>query len=315
MLYGEHAVIYGYPCIVTAVDHRLTVSLKKTKDLFLRINAPDVDIYGYSLPIKHLNQKLQKMPVGVRFAQTAVRNFIGKYGVELSGLSLTSKNQFSSKFGFGSSSAVTVATIKALAEIYSVKLEKKQLFDLAYKTVLDVAGVGSGFDLAAAIWGGTIYFANKGEVIETLTDQQIPLVVGYSGTKADTPALVRQVADFRGMHTEITDSIFKNIGILVERAKNYVSAMDLKKMGELMRVNQGLLDALGVNTARLSQMIFAAVAGGAYGAKLSGAGGGDCMIACYDGINTEPIKESMHQSTAIIIDDVRTGAEGVRIEA
>jgi len=46
-----------------------------------------------------------------------------------------------------------------------------------------------------------------------------------------------------------------------------------------MNQNHKLLQELGVSTEKLDKMCEAAVVSGAYGAKLSGAGGGDCMIA------------------------------------
>ncbi|MEK7090049.1 MAG: GHMP kinase, partial [Patescibacteria group bacterium] len=75
---------------------------------------------------------------------------------------------FQSTFGFGSSSAVTVCTIKALAKLFKVNLSTKESFDLAYQAVLDVQGVGSGFDVAAATYGDTLYFVARGQTIKNL---------------------------------------------------------------------------------------------------------------------------------------------------
>jgi len=49
-----------------------------------------------------------------------------------------------------------------------------------------------------------------------------------------------------------------------------------------MNINHGLLDALGVCTMELSALVYAARNAGAYGAKLTGAGGGGCMVALTD---------------------------------
>jgi mevalonate kinase len=46
-----------------------------------------------------------------------------------------------------------------------------------------------------------------------------------------------------------------------------------------MNVNQGLLDALGVNIIELSSLIYSSRRAGAFGSKISGAGGGGCMFA------------------------------------
>jgi len=58
--------------------------------------------------------------------------------------------------------------------------------------------------------------------------------------------------------------------------KNY------RDLGKLMNANHGLLDALGVCTMELSALVYTARNAGAYGAKLTGAGGGGCMVALTD---------------------------------
>ena len=55
-----------------------------------------------------------------------------------------------------------------------------------------VQGVGSGFDLAAAIYGGVVYFVTGGEKIEKLKIKELPIVVGYSGVKADTATMIKK---------------------------------------------------------------------------------------------------------------------------
>ena len=109
------------------------------------------------------------------------------------GLQVKTESEFSSQYGFGSSSAVTAATIFALSKIFNIDLTKKEIFDLGYKTTLDVQKVGSGFDIAAAVYGGTTYFWTGGKKIEPLNVKQIPLVIGYSGIKADTPTIVKKL--------------------------------------------------------------------------------------------------------------------------
>ncbi len=161
MLFGEHAVIYDRPCIVTAVDHRISTKVKLIDQAKIIINAPEVNVKNYQKDIKDLGKE-SDMPKGVRFVETAVRNFFNKYQIE-TGLKIKTRSEFSSKFGFGSSSAVTVGTLKALSILTGVELDNRKLFDLAYKTVLDVQGVGSGFDIAAGIWGGTLYFVTGGK--------------------------------------------------------------------------------------------------------------------------------------------------------
>ena len=217
MLFGDHAVVYERPCIVTAVDHRMSVSMEKRLDNQVLINAPQMEIETYIVPVEELDKK---HPKEVNFVLTAIRNFFEKYNVK-SGLNIETKSEFSSKFGFGSSSAVTVSTIKALSEIFNIEMDIREFFDLSYKTVLDIQGVGSGFDVAAAIYGGTIYFVGGGKEIKPINLEELPLIVGYTGIKADTATLVKGLAKKREIYKDIIDAEFNISDNIVSQSKEH----------------------------------------------------------------------------------------------
>ncbi|MBR9682777.1 MAG: hypothetical protein GOV02_03815, partial [Candidatus Aenigmarchaeota archaeon] len=154
LLIGDHAVVYDRPCLVTAVNHRMSVSMEKRDDENIVIDAPEVGVKGFKI---ELGQIANDQPKAVRFVIASVKNFFEKYNVK-SGLNINTKSEFSSKFGFGSSSAVTVCTVKALSEVFNIEMTKKEIFDISYKTVMDIQKAGSGFDIAAATYGGSLYF-------------------------------------------------------------------------------------------------------------------------------------------------------------
>ncbi len=310
MLFGEHAVIYGRPCIVTAVNQRMYIYVEKTAGNLIVINAPEVGIENFSFKISELGKA--GYPKEVKFVLKAIENFFKKYKVS-SGLKIEVESEFSSQFGFGSSSAVTVCTVKALSVVFDIQVSNKSLFDIAYKTVLDIQGVGSGFDLAAAIWGGTLYYTFGGKTVRPVKIKNLPLIVGYTGIKADTTILVRQVAKLRKGDKKHVDKIFDSIGKISEKAVSLLETSDFRKLGALMNENQKLLAQIGVSSEKLDGLIAAAVGSGAYGAKLSGAGGGDCMIAIADPILTNLIKKAITKSGGTFL-DVKSNAEGVKIE-
>ena len=47
MLFGEHAVVHNYPCIVTAVDQRIKVKAEFNGINELIVNAPQLGIKNY----------------------------------------------------------------------------------------------------------------------------------------------------------------------------------------------------------------------------------------------------------------------------
>lgn len=310
MLFGEHAVVYGKPCIVTAVDQRIRVRAEINKGKRLLIDAPDVGVKGYIQELVKLGDG--EIPKGVRFILAAIKNFSESWEIP-TGLKIETKSDFSAKFGFGSSSAVTVGIVKALASLFELDLSNTELFKLSYKSVLDVQGVGSGFDLAAAIWGGTLYFVGGGKEIAPLKVKKLPLIVGYTGMKADTPLMVKRVGRLYEENQGITNGIWETMTQIVTQARSALETGDDKKVGNLMNINQGLLDAIGVNTPELFDLVNAARGAGAYGAKLSGAGGGDCMIAWTDKKNTIDVADAVKKAGGSVL-NVNCNAKGVEVK-
>jgi len=310
MLFGEHAVVYGYPSIVTAVDQRVKVTLGFNGEDHIKVRAPQVGLSMYQKKLSLLGK--QNVPKPVRFIELLVKNYKDEIGLKR-GLDIVTESDFSVSFGFGSSAAVTVALAFALSKIHNHNLGKRKLFDLCYKTVLDVQGVGSGFDLAAAIYGGTLYFVKAGKKIKRISDTDYPLVVGYTGVKADTPSIVRQVAEFKRNNSEMVEKIFKDIEKIVKKALDMFEAGNIKSLGKLMDDNQRLLVRLGVSSEELDKLILASKDGGALGAKLSGAGGGDCMIAFQQTQDKNKIEKAIAKAGGEVL-KVTHSAEGVRLE-
>ncbi len=306
LLFGEHAVVHNRPCIVTAVDQRMEVEASFNGENKLMVNAPQLGIENYHKDVGDLGN--QEMPKQVSFIEAAVKRFYLNFGLK-KGLKIITHCQFCHTFGFGSSSAVTIATLKALAKLYQVKLNDKQLFDLAYKTVLDIQKVGSGFDLAAALWGGTLFFEKGAKTVKSLNLQKLPLIVCYSGIKADTPTLVRQVNELKRKNPVKINKIFDKIGQLVLEAKKSLPRENWDKVGNLMNQNQKLLEQLGVSTAKLERLVATALKSGAQGAKLSGAGGGDNIIVLATK-NKQKIKTALQEAGGTIM-EVKINAQGV----
>jgi len=289
MLLGEHAVIYGKPCLVAAVDKRMEVEVEKVdKDM---IEAPK----GMDL----------------RFVRAVLKKFKGRYGQ--SGVRVVTKNGFSSSYGFGSSAAVTVALSKALFELFEIKVSKRELFDFGFKVVGEVQGLGSGFDVAAAVYGGVSYFVKGGKKIKELGVKELPIVVGYTGVKAKTAEVVRQVAELKKKQPEKVGAWLEQAGEMVEKGRELLIKKKWQELGKLMSENQEILRNLGVSSQRLERLIEAAIEAGAEGAKLSGAGKGDCMIALVEEKERERVEKAIEVAGGKVL-RLRLEAEGVRRE-
>lgn len=306
MLMGEHAVLNDRPCLVTAVDQRMTAQVEPLDERIFELNAPAVGVDGYE---KSLND-IGTDPIvdGARFVEQALSNFLDDHRIA-NGLRITTRSDFSASFGFGSSSASAVCTIKALSTMTEAGLSDREIFDRSYQAVLDVQGKGSGFDVAAAVYGGTLYYRTGGADIEPLNVTDMPLMVGYTGIKQSTTELIEAVEKQAENYPQVTETIYDAITMLVDRGSQALVDEDWITFGELMDFNQGYLESLGVGSMKLTDMIYAAREAGAYGAKLSGAGVGDCMIALA---KNDQVGPAIDREGELV--DVDTGADGVRVE-
>lgn len=311
MLLGEHAVVYNHPCLVTAVDQRMWATVEVINEPIFELHAPDVKLIDYRKLISKIGYG--EIPKEAKFVEMAVKEILRFAQNDRVGVRVTTKSEFSSQFGFGSSSASTVCTIKAVSEILGFNLTNKEVFDLSYKTVLGIQGKGSGFDIAAAVYGGTLYFVTGGKVIEPLKIDLLPLVVGYSGVKADTVSLINKVKESFVNRQDKLNAIFNGIENLVNQGKEALIKMNWQTLGNLMNKNQDLLKELGVSIEKLDNMIKGALSAGAYGGKISGAGGGDCMIATTTENKKLAVEEAIIHAGGKVI-NVETNAEGVRVE-
>lgn len=314
ILFGEHAVLYHRPCLVAAVSQRLFLEAEKIKKRALLISAPAMKISNLTIPLEKLEKEKTKE---LRFLVGAIKNFFKKYQLQ-SGLKIKTKSQFLTEYGFGSSSAVTVCVIGALAELFGIKMGKKEIFDLAYQTILEIQGVGSGFDIASTIFGGIIYFVTGGKKIEKLKVKDLPLIVGYTGFKVSTPEIVKKVKREMEKNPKYYENLYNQIEKIVKKAKREIEKANWPKVGKLMLANQEILRKFkvpslkyGLSSEVIERLIKACQKAGAYGAKLSGAGVGDCIVAL--GEKKKEIEKAIAEAGGIPL-SVKVENEGLKIE-
>jgi mevalonate kinase len=313
MLLGEHAVVHGRPCLVTAMDSRLYMSLALTDDDRFTIHAPDVGVEHVQGRISEAFADGQALARGTRFIESSLAVFREFYGLDR-GVQIETHSDFSSQLGLGSSSATVACTLAGLAHLFQVAIEPRHLFELGLEAVFRVQQTGSGFDLAAAIYGGTLFYDNgQPRQIVPLNVPVLPLVVAYSGVKADTPTYVRRVHDRLDRWPAVMNGIFDSMARLALDGKTALEQADWPRLGELMDMQHGLAHAIGVDTLDTVSLVFAARDAGAYGAKLSGAGGGDCIITLVPEDKREIIELALIAAGSEIV-RIAPNAPGVRLE-
>lgn len=269
MLMGEHAVLFGEPALACALDHWLEVELTP-------LPARQVEIDSALACYRSELDRLQPEP-----ALSFVLAVIELYRPRLQqGFRLQIRSGFSHTVGLGSSAAVTAAVTAALAAFTGADRSSEDLFDTALKAVHRAQqGRGSGTDLAASIYGGVIQYRVSPRRVERLAGRP-ELALLYSGYKMKTPEVLALVEARAASEPELYAELYRLMGRTCEAARKAVDGGDWPRLGQLMDFYQGLMDALGVNDATLSEMIWRLRAQpGIEGAKISGSGLGDCVLA------------------------------------
>ena len=144
--------------------------------------------------------------------------------------------------------------------------------------VREVQGVGSGADVAASVRGGIVLYRAEPMELEVLPHVH-PFTAVYSGSKRPTPEVIALVEERRRHYPKVFEAIFEAMERCTLNAADAVAMQDWRTFGAMMDVAQGLMDALGVNNAALSDIVHALRSDpGILGAKISGSGLGDCAI-------------------------------------
>jgi mevalonate kinase len=241
-LFGEHAVVYGKPGIAMAIKPRVFVTVRNTKRP-QRAKSPYID---------------------------GCFEMMGVMG------SVYINSQIPSSSGLGSSAAVTVATLSAINDEFSQNKSREEIANMAFEIEKKVQkGRASPTDTTVSMYGGIVLISGGSR--RRLPPQNLHLVIGDSLVSHSTAKMVEQVGDLKKKHPEIVDPILDAIEGVSMSAIHHLN--NPRELGRYMDMNHALLDALGVGHPQLSRLVLASRAAGAFGAKITGAGGGGCMVA------------------------------------
>ena len=328
-LAGEYAVVEpGTPAIIVAVDR--FVHLKITSA------TATGTIYSHqyqTVPVKwhrtaHRQIQLED-DVHLEFVLEAIRlteRYAEECGRQLQFFNLEIDSDLDSndgkKFGLGSSAAVTVGVVKAIAAFYRLNLTALEIYKIAAIAHYNVQGNGSLGDIAASAFTGWIAYYSPDRnwllnqpqkplkpLIETdwpeLRIEPLPtpsstaLIVGWTGAPASTKHLVAEVK--RRSHLKY-DTFVTQSAQCVEDLIHAIKDDDFEKITAAITRNRQLLNELSeishveLETPRLKQLIEIVTRFGGSG-KMSGAGGGDCGIGFIKhGSNHQQIFEQWNQA-------------------
>jgi mevalonate kinase len=314
ILFGEHFVVYGEPAIVLAIDKRAYATVDCREDKSLHLRSANLSLAGYFENGVFKIEKGDAREARSRFepVKLAVERVLGTYGENV-GLDIKINSTIPVAAGLGSSAAVVAAVTVAVGTLLHVKMSKEDVFRITYEAEKVVHGTPSGVDPAISTFGGALLFQmDTGfKPLEVKTD--IPLVIGDTGVERSTRVQVEKVQKVMGSYPRIAEPLRKAAREIVLCAMDAFGESNLKTLGDLMNINHALLCGVGVSDESLESLISAARKAGALGAKLTGAGGGGCMIALANDERLEQVLQAITRAGGRPFIARKTD-EGVKIE-
>ncbi|HKT29326.1 hydroxymethylglutaryl-CoA reductase, degradative [Dyella sp.] len=275
ILLGEHAVVYGSHAVAAPVPLAVRAVAQDTK-------SGGVDMF---IPRWGVEYRLHRDPAHRDSFQRSL-------GIIFDELQLTDRSMRIEVFpnvpramGLGGSAAMAVAVIRALDQHYKLGLSDEEINALAFRCEEVAHGSASGIDNTVATYGKPLLYkraSKKGEapmVRELHLPKRIPLVIGISGKESLTAVTVGKVRTAWQRNPALYDGIFQQIDSLTLQGVEAMQQYDLERLGDLMNICHGLLNALRVSSWEVEELVQIAREHGAIGAKLTGGGGGGSIVA------------------------------------
>ncbi|WP_100182580.1 mevalonate kinase [Candidatus Nitrosotenuis aquarius] len=272
ILFGEHFIVYGGKAVLCAIDRRITVESELVDSSTIQIDSALGTIsIPKDEPIKNVDAKFR--PV-VFVAQKILKQFNSE-----SGLGITIRSEIPPGVGLGSSSACCVAAASSISGLFA-KFSKEKVSSLALEAEKTVFENASGADTASCTFGGIMEYTKQGTKNLNLAPK-FQLVIANSKMVHSTSEVVSRVKQFKEKHPDEFSLLCQNESALIEESLDALRANDLEKIGEKMIVNQAHLQKIGVSNQTLDSMV-QSVKDISYGAKLTGAGDGGCVVVLVD---------------------------------
>lgn len=286
ILFGEHFVVYGVKAVLCAIDKRITATSQFLDEPKIRIKSElgnaEIDLNAPSGPDSMPTRFMRPF---FYIAKQTLKEFNENKGVEI-----VLKSDIPAGIGLGSSSASCVAVTASVAGLFNKK-SKEQVLKRSIESERVIFEDVSGADSSVSTFGGLMSYDKNGfEKIDSKNN--LSLIIANSNQFHNTREIVLKVREFKNRNEKRFSEMCKQEGELVRDALLRLRENDLNKLGSLISQNQELLEKINVSTDKLDLLIKEA-SRTSYGAKITGAGGGGCIISLVDESNLSATLENL----------------------
>jgi mevalonate kinase len=286
ILFGEHAVVYGQPALAVPVSS-------------LRAEA-EAEFHHDKLTIiaRDLDNKIITFDGEDPLAES-IRLTLQKLDIEAPQAKITVQSNIPIASGLGSGAAITAVLVRALCELIQHPLSTEDLNQLVYEVEKIHHGTPSGIDNTVVVYEQPIYFVRNQPIQPIENAMPLTLLIANTGIASLTKVAVGDVRKLFDSEPERIQPIIEKIGSVVQAARQAMRQGDTKQLGELMFANHELLQQLTISSPELDNLVEAARAVGALGAKLSGGGRGGNMIALVTDETKAQVRQALLDAGAV----------------
>lgn len=289
ILFGEHFVVYKAPALVGAISAFTTCVVEPSNaewshGLIIEDNRPSVPGYKDDKAEEMLN------------ATNMVLQHMG-WDITKRGIKVTLGGDLTCVSGIGASAAHCVSLARALAEAQGKSLTEEEINAAGFVGEKGYHGTPSGIDNTAATYGGVLKFqrTDGAPIFETKKFASPALIVYAStGITVSTTKVVGDVAARKEADPAWFDGLMARYAAICEQAPDALRECNWPKIGQLADENHILCQELTVSCKELDDLVLAARAAGALGAKMSGTGRGGLMWAiCANEASQNAVYEAL----------------------
>ncbi|MBI4085876.1 MAG: GHMP kinase [Candidatus Liptonbacteria bacterium] len=252
--------------------------LNTTIDKYIYVIVKSAPGRGVTL----VHEKTERVSDRDKLTHARTRAVLTHFGLR-NGVEIISLSDVFGGSGLGSSSAFVVGLVQALAVYTGRRMSKRAIAELAAHIEINVLGepIGKQDHYAAAFGGLTVTTYQKNGFVDVQPIRLPPkimealqnhLLLFYSGEKRSASKILRS----QSKQNKENFSYLVQMSDIVEPATKALKRGNLKRFAEYLFEEWTIKKNLssGVTTRKLEDMYATAVRAGAWGGRVSGAGGG-----------------------------------------
>jgi mevalonate kinase len=273
IFFGEHFAVYSIPVIAMALAATADAQVVRTGFGGWDIWDDRQESKGYKEEKKKMQvESLERIFQYLKFRPEHLR-------IQLAG-------DLPAMSGIGATGASSVAVVRALSDEFQLHLTNDEVNAASYQAEVAYHGPKtSGIDNMVSTFGGVIYLI-RGEpnvVRRMRLKNPVEIVIGDTGIVANTRVMLERFAERKIESPERYRRILDEANQIAARALSCIEAFDLAEIGQLLNQNHSLLQEAEISCPELDFLVDLCRREGAVGAKLTGGGGGGCMLALTPG--------------------------------